>query len=61
MNTYEDLFFEMRPGFPESGLIKTTRPGGSMYLYWTGSPRTQQLKADMVYRWIVTYNSQRTR
>ncbi len=36
-------------------------PGGLMYLYWTGSPRTQQVKADMVYRWIVTYNSQRTR
>ena len=61
MKTYEDLFFEMRPGFPESGLIKTTQPGGSMYLYWSGSPRTQQLKADMVYRWIVTYNAQRTR
>lgn len=61
MNTYDEVMTDARPGFAESGLIRITQPSGRMYLYWSGSDATRLAKAELVRRWIVNFNAQRTR
>jgi hypothetical protein len=61
MRTYEEVTTGVQPGTPTGGLLRTTRPGESMFRYFTGDAQTQQLKSDLVYQWIVTYRAQRTR
>ena len=58
MSTYANVMAAVQPGNPNSPLVVTTQPGGSMYGYWSGN---RQSKADMVRQWVVVYNAQQTR
>ena len=62
MTTYRDVMEEvLNPGSPGGDLFVTTRPNGSMFIYFSENDRTRQAKSDMVSRWIVTYRAQQTR
>jgi hypothetical protein len=59
MDSYASVMRGVRPGDASSPLVRTTQSRGSMYRYWSGSSRAA--KADMVLRWVVTYQAAQTR
>lgn len=58
MATYDAVLSAVRVGDASCSLVVDTQPGGSMYQYFTGN---RELKAAMVFRWVVVYHAQQTR
>jgi hypothetical protein len=58
MSTYADVMTAVRIGDASCKLVVDTQPGGSMYRYFSGD---QQMKAAMVFRWVVVYGAAQSR
>jgi hypothetical protein len=58
MSAYADVMKDVRVGDASSKLVVDTQPGGSMYRYFSGD---QQMKAAMVFRWVVVYGAAQSR
>jgi hypothetical protein len=58
MSTYADVMKAVRVGDASCKFVVDTQPGGSMYQYWSGD---QQMKAAMVFRWVVVYRAAQSR
>jgi hypothetical protein len=54
MSSYQAVLRDVRAGDASSRLVTTTRPGGSMYRYFSGD---RTAKSNLVYNWVVVYGA----
>jgi mono/diheme cytochrome c family protein len=58
LTTYAGVMTAVRPGDAQSRLVTITQSGGAMNRYLSGNSAG---RADMIKRWVVTYNAAATR